>query len=168
MRTSISNNKKKTSVKFNLFFKKNFYWNTVAVQYCVSFYRTAKWSSYMCTYTYIPSFLDFLPIWVTTEHWVEFPVLYSRFSLVIYFIHSINSVYMSTPVSQFIPPPLPPWYPYICSLCLCLYFCFVNKIVYTNFFRFDIYELIYDICFSLSDLLHSVWPSLGPSTYDHL
>ena len=36
--------------------------------------------------------LDFLPIWVTTEHWVEFPVLHSRFSLSIYFTHS--NVYM--------------------------------------------------------------------------
>ena len=32
---------------------------------------------------------------------------YSRFSLVIYFIH--NSVYMSIPVSQFILPSSPPW-----------------------------------------------------------
>ena len=34
-----------------------------------------------------PLFLDFLPIWVTTEHCIEFPVLHRRFSLVIYFIH---------------------------------------------------------------------------------
>ena len=33
-----------------------------------------------------------------------------------------------------------------------------------HFSRFHIYALIYDICFSLSDWLHSVWPSLGPST----
>jgi len=33
-------------------------------------------------YIYVyPSYLDFLHIWVTTEHWVEFPVLYSRFLL---------------------------------------------------------------------------------------
>ena len=32
------------------------------------------------------------------------------------------------------------------------------------FSRFHIYVLIYDICFSLSDLLHSVWQTLGPST----
>ena len=32
----------------------------VALQCCVSFYSTAKWIS--CTYTYISSFLDFLPI----------------------------------------------------------------------------------------------------------
>ena len=59
--------------------------------------------------------------------------------------------------------PFTPWYPYICSLRLCLYFFFVNKIVYTNFFRFYIYALIYGICFSLSDLLHSLWQSLSPS-----
>ena len=58
----------------------------------------------------------------------EFPVLHSRFSLVICFIHGINSVQMSIPVSRVILPPFPTWYPCVCSLCLCLYFCFVNKI----------------------------------------
>ena len=82
-----------------------FYWSIVTLQYCVNLHCTAKWISY--TYTYIPSFLEFLLIEVTTEHWVEFLVLYSRFSLVIYFIHSINSVYMSIPISQFIPPSPP-------------------------------------------------------------
>ena len=33
-----------------------------------------------------------------------------------------------------------------------------------HFSRFHIYALIYDICFSFSDLLHSVWQTLGPST----
>ena len=36
---------------------------------------------------------------------------------------SLNSSYSS----------FPPWYPYICSLCLCLYFCFASKIIYTIF-----------------------------------
>ena len=51
-------------------------------------------------------FPDFLPICVTTEHWIDFPMLYIRFSLVIYFIHI---VYMSIPTSQLITPlfPLP-------------------------------------------------------------
>ena len=42
----------------NPFFKKIFfYWNIVALQYCVSFYCKVTWISYM--YTHIPSFLDF-------------------------------------------------------------------------------------------------------------
>ena len=62
-------------------------------------------------------------------------MLYSRFSLAIYFIHS--SVCMLIPVSQFIPPlPFAPWYPYIRSLHLCLNFRFVNKIICTIFLDF--------------------------------
>ena len=85
------------------------------LQCCVIFCCIAKWISYTCVYIYISSlffFLVFLPIEVTTEHWVEYPPLYSRFSLVIYFIHS--SVYMSIPISQFLPPPLPS----LVSMCL--------------------------------------------------
>ena len=60
------------------------------------------------------------------------PELYSRFSLVTKFIHRINNVYMSIPASQSVPSPFPlPWYPYICSLCPCLYFCFASKIICT-------------------------------------
>ena len=81
--------------------KKFFYWSVVDLQCCVSFRCTAKWISY--TYTYIHSFLGSFPIYVITEYWVEFPVLYSRSLLVIYFIYS--SVYMSIPISRFIPPP---------------------------------------------------------------
>ena len=43
---------------------------------------------------YIPSFLDFLPIQVTAEHGVAFSVLHRGFSLVTYFIHTINSIYI--------------------------------------------------------------------------
>ena len=53
----------------------------------------------------------------THRLYLFFPlVLYSRFSLVICFIHC--SIYMSIPISQFLPPPpLPAWRLYICSLC---------------------------------------------------
>ena len=59
--------------------------------------------------------------------------LYSRFSLVIHFIHV--SVCMSIPISQFIPPPplSPPWCPYVWSLHLCLYFCPANQFICTIF-----------------------------------
>ena len=57
-------------------------------------------------YTCNHSSLDFLPVKVTTEHWIEFPVLYGWFTLVIYLIHS--SISTSIPFSQFILPPLSP------------------------------------------------------------
>ena len=74
-----------------------------------------SWSTMMCyfhvfnythTHMYIYSFSDSFPIEVITEYWVEFPMLYSRSLLVIYFIYS--SVYILIPNSQFIPtsPPL--------------------------------------------------------------
>ena len=137
-----------------LYFFLNFYWSIVPSQYFVSFYCKAKWISF--TYTCILSFMDFLP---HLGHHRALSFLYSRFSLVICFLYSINSVYMSMPVSQFFPPHPSPWYPYICSLCLCLYFCFANKAI-IPFSRFHIHDLIYGIHFSLSDLLHSVWQSL--------
>ena len=50
-----------------------------------------------------PLFLDFLSI--SGHHGIlEFPVLYSTFSLVVHFIHSIDSVHMSVPIAQFLPP----------------------------------------------------------------
>ena len=46
--------------------------------------------------------------------------------------------------NSFHPNRFPPWYPYICSLCLRLPL--ANKIIYPIFLDF-IYMLIYDICF---------------------
>ena len=53
-------------------------------------------------YIYIASLLDFLPIQVTTVRSIEFPALYSVFLLVTCFMHSINSVYVSIPIAQFL------------------------------------------------------------------
>ena len=58
-------------------------------------------------------------------NFILFIFLYSRFLLVIHFIHI--SVYMSIPISQFNPlATFPPWCPYVCSLHLCLNFCPAN------------------------------------------
>ena len=102
---------------------------------------------------HISPFLGFPSFSVSTEHWVEFPELYHGFSLVIYFIHSISCVNMSIPISQFLASlSFPPWYPYVCSLRLCLYFYFANKIIYIIF---NITVFIYLWSSLLSRLLSS-------------
>jgi len=76
--------------------------------------------------TYSHSFLDSFPIQTITEFSVEFPVLYSRSLLVIYFV--FGSEYKS--VFQFISPPLNSdnnkfvFYIYNCL-------CFVEKFICT-------------------------------------
>ena len=72
---------------------------------------------------------------------------------------------MSILISQFIPHPassLVSIHLFFVSMSL---FLLTNKIIFTIFFsRFHIYVLIiYNSCFSLSDLLYSLWQSLGPS-----
>ena len=103
-----------------------------------------------------PLFFRFFSHIAITEYWVEFPVLHSRFLLIICFIYS--SVYMSIPISQFVPSCIS-LLVIIClfstSVTLFLFYKFVSSF----FFRFHI-QVISRIC--LSDLLHSVWQSLGP------
>ena len=65
-----------------------------------------------------PLFLRFPSRLGGHEHWVEFPVQFSRPSLVIYFIHS--GVYRSIPIFQFHSLPLFPldhhkFGPYVCE-----------------------------------------------------
>ena len=134
-----------------------FYWSIVALQCYVSFCCTMKGSSY--TYTYIsPSWTSLPPppiplIQVITEHQAELPVLYSRFPLASYITH--GSVYMSILISQFIPSPLLPMSTCLFSTSTSLFLPCKQVHLY-HFSRFHIYTLTYDICFSLSDLLHSV------------
>ena len=42
------------------------------------------------------------PLWVVTEHWLEFPVSHSKLPLAIYFTY--GNVYISKLFSQLIPP----------------------------------------------------------------
>ena len=68
-----------------------------------------------------------IPIYLGKELKGEF----CRLSLIACSVHS--RLRMSTPISQFIPLPRPPWCPYVCSLCLCLYFWFSNRFICTLF-----------------------------------
>ena len=69
-----------------------------------------------------------------------------------YIIHSINSVCLSTPISQFTPPTLF----FLLVYMFVLYICVSTSVLQISipFSRFHIYALIYDICFSLSDFTH--------------
>ena len=104
--------------------------------------------------------------WHGTKHF--FFLIYWRFLLVNSFIHI--SVYMSVPIAQFSTPPSPPHRGFPPLVSIRLFSTSVSqflpcKPVHLYYFsRFHIHALIYDICFSLSDLLHSVWQSLDPST----
>ena len=78
-----------------LFYSFNFLLEFIAALPCyISFCCTGKWIGYSHTHR-SPLLLDFLPIQVATERGVDFPVLYSRISLVIYFMQSINNVWAS-------------------------------------------------------------------------
>lgn len=86
----------------------------------------------------------------------------SLFSLVIYFIHCINSAYMSIPVFQFIPLLSPPWYPCICSLHLVSISALLTRSSILHFLWVPyLFGNIWYHSFWL--ISHSVWYSLSPS-----
>ena len=94
-------------------------------------------------------------------HWqADSQPLHHQGSPVISFIHI--SVYMSTPIAQFIPPPPPPPCHFPPLVSIRLFSISVSqflpcKLVHLyHFSKFHIYALIYHICFSLSGLHHSV------------
>ena len=117
-------------------------------------------------YSHTSSLLRLPPFQLVTKHRVDLPVLCNCFRLAIYF--TFGTVYMSIytlPLSDFVPayPSTSPC-PQVHSLVgLCLYshlaprfFMITFFFLDFRFFRFHIYVLTYGICFSLSDLLHSV------------
>ena len=87
-------------------------------------------------FTYIPSFgfSSHLGQYKALRR-VPYAIQYVPIS---YFIlHIVSIVYIYIYVNLNFPihltPSLSPWYLYICFLCLCLYYCFPNKIIYTIF-----------------------------------
>ena len=98
------------------------------------------------------------------EHRAELPVSGSVFPLAVDCIQ--GSAYVSILISQFAPPApsllrshVQPQDPHLYSCPGIVFICTI--------FRFHIYALIYDICFSLSGLLYSIRQTLGPSTSIH-
>ena len=89
-------------------------------------------------------------------------MLYSRTLLFIYLIYT--NLYLLIPNSQFIPPhPSPFWQLTVCSLCLWICFCFVDKFICIIFWIPHVSDVIW--YFSLSDWLHLVWSSVAPSMW---
>ena len=97
----------------------------------------------------------------TREHWIELPVLYRRFSWVIYLIHS--SVHILVPIHTRPLSPYPKGSTHLFSTSVSL-FLPCKQVQLYHFSRLHMYALIYDVCFSLSDLLNPVWQSLDPFT----
>ena len=111
----------------------------------------------------LPPTLPIPPLQVDTKHEADLAVLCGCFPLAIYF--TFGSVYMSMPLSHFIPAyPSPSPGPQVHSLCLRLYSCTAPRFFRTFFFfffRFHIYVLAYSIAFSISyctlyDMIHYV------------
>ena len=97
------------------------------------------------------------PSKVLVENPAELPVLYSSLPLATYCTR--DSVNVKMLLSRFRPPSPHP----LCSHVHSLYLCFRIGFIHTIFSRFHIHGFIYSICFSLSDLLHAIGQTLGPS-----
>ena len=82
----------------------------------------------------LPPTLPIPPLQVDTKHRADFPVLCGCFPLAIYF--TFGSVYMSMPLSHFVPAyPSPSPYPQVHSLVgLCLYSRLTTRFFMTFFF----------------------------------
>ena len=99
---------------------------------------------------HLPPTLPIPPLQVVTKHRADLPVLCSYFPLAIYF--TFGSVYMSMPLSHFIPAyPSPSPCPQVHSLCLRLYSCPAPRFFRTIFFVFQIPY----ICVSIQYLFFS-------------
>ena len=92
------------------------------------------------------------------------PCAIRQVPIAVYFTH--GSVYMSIPISQFIPPSLPPPCPHVHSLCLHLYSCPANRFICTIFevSTYMHWYTIFVFLFLTYFTLHSVWQTPDLST----
>ena len=118
------------------------------------------WQSGSAGHIHISPFFDLFPIQIPTEHYAEFLVLCSSFSLVICFTNSVNSLCMSIPICQLIPLPFPfGVHMFVIYICVSISALQIGSSV--PFFQIP--HISINIYFFLSDLLHSISQSLGPS-----
>ena len=113
-----------------LFLKIIFYQCIVVLQCCVNFYLTAKQISHVYVSppcSVVPSHLGHHGASSRVPCAVQQILISYLFNMQYYVClpQSPNSSHHSL---------YPPWFPYVCSLCMCLYFCPVGKIISTPFF----------------------------------
>ena len=124
----------------------------IALQCCAGFcFTTTNNHKYMHVPPLLPPHPSIPPLQVITEHWAELPVLYSNCLLAVYSTH--GSVYISMLLSQFISPS------HSHSVSTSPFSTSVSLFISTNRFISTIFSrcvLIYNICFSLSDLFQFV------------
>ena len=102
----------------------------IGSQCCVSSRCTAKTMSYMCVYMYTYALFFGFP-----SHLGHHRALSTVLCATQKVLKELSSLYIVVKVDQSpspnpAHPSLPPWGHYICSLHLCLYFCFANKNIY--------------------------------------
>ena len=134
----------------------------IALQYCVGFCHTSTWSSHR--QTYVPS-LSNLPATPTLSRpsglSQTLPASCSKLPLAVYFTR--GRAYASLLLSPVRPILFPPrdhsWFSVSGSTLLPC-----KQVQQYHLSKVHMCVLIYDMWFSLSDLLHSIWYTLGSST----
>ena len=140
---------------YNLFFLICFNWKIIALQYCVGFCHISIGISHR--YIYVPSLLNRPPTplgchrvpgvsslhhtgnshWLSILHMEMYMFPCYSLNLSHSFLSPLKETtsFFSTSASLFLP---------------------CKQVLQYHFSRFHVYALLYNICFSLSDLLHSV------------
>ena len=104
------------------------------------------------------------PLQVVTECQAELPVLQSSFPLAICFILQCRYVSVTPSIVPPSPTPTVSISPFSVSASLFLP-CRQAYQYHSSKFHICVYMLIYDICFPLSEILHSVSQALGHPPY---
>ena len=85
-------------------------------------------------FTYVPSFFRWVSFPFSSPQNIEQSSLCCMVdSHQLAILYMVTLVYICPSQSPIHSNPLCPWYPHISAPCLCLYFCFSGKIIYTIF-----------------------------------
>ena len=132
----------------------NFNCRIIVLQFFVCFCCVSTWIRHR--YTYAPSLLNLSPtsqpiptLFIVTEFLIWTPCILQRISIGFLFLHYMFPCYSLNSSHHLLPQLCPQ----VSSLCLHLHCCPAHQYYLS---RFHIHMLVYNICFSSSDLFHSV------------